>query len=62
MDKCDVEDFAAFLLINDLREIKFKKKIRKNAHGCRRTLQEIYARVAREWQHAFRREDVDARV
>jgi hypothetical protein len=62
MDKCDVEGFAAFLLINDLREINFKKKIRKNTHGCHRTLQKIYARVAREWQHAFRREDVDARV
>jgi hypothetical protein len=62
MDKCDVEGFAAFLLINDLREIKFKRKIREDAHGCHRTLQEIYARVAREWQRAFRREDIDARV
>jgi hypothetical protein len=62
MDKCDVEGFAAFLLINDLREIEFKRKIRNDAHGCHRTLQEIYARVAREWQRAFRREDIDARV
>jgi hypothetical protein len=48
IDKCDVEGFAAFLLINDLREIDFGNEFSIDADGCHRTLEETHARVARE--------------